>query len=541
MNIPQVFAEQGDVITSVLKLLKCLNISYTYTNLKLKLEEHPDYPSLLSISEVLREYGVVNYVMKTNVSTLLTIRSPFIVQSGSTSISGYTFSVVREMDAGYVTCYDTDKGNWVRIHLDDFAAVWTGIVLVVTSKENAIEKGYNENQKVERRRNIFILAGAVFFPLLTLVSGIAVIFQDGRPALFPLTFLVLSLIGAIVSTMLLMLELGNFNVALKKFCRSNNCGSVHTSAGNGVAGVSWSALGIAYFTGTAAFMLTNGVTGKLSLLIVSLLSLAASAFTIYSFYYQWRVLKKWCSLCVSVQVILLLQAFIAMSDEWLSGAGVSDIPPTLLISLSVNYALSFFLVVVVRVLLKTEKEAAQYKVAFKQLKLNEAVFEVLSSGQKAVTENTQGLGILLGNPQAANRLIKVCNPYCGPCAEIHPEIEHLVRQYPDDLQVQIIFTATDNDKAALPVRHFMALSELADKTLLNRALDEWYSAKEKDYRLFSTRFPVTPDLPEHGDKLKDMREWCTKMDIRYTPTIFFNGRQLPPSYQVGDLKYLLSA
>lgn len=36
-----------------------------------------------------------------------------------------------------------------------------------------------------------------------------------------------------------------------------------------------------------------------------------------------------------------------------------------------------------------------------------------------------------------------------------------------------------------------------------------------------------------------MEKWCKETDIRFTPTIFINGYELPAAYDIEDLNYFL--
>ena len=61
-----------------------------------------------------------------------------------------------------------------------------------------------------------------------------------------------------------------------------------------------------------------------------------------------------------------------------------------------------------------------------RVKFNTEIFDTLLKKQKQITLPTEGIGIDLGNPEATNTLIKVCNPYCGPCANAHSKIKKLL-------------------------------------------------------------------------------------------------------------------
>lgn len=162
--------------------------------------------------------------------------------------------------------------------------------------------------------------------------------------------------------------------------------------------------------------------------------------------------------------------------------------------------------------------------------------------QKQITEDANGLGITIGNPNATNTIIKVCNPYCGPCAKAHPEIEALLEAN-NDLKVQIVFTATNNeeDSAALPVKHLLSIAEKDNAALTKQALDDWYLTEKKEYNSFASKYPLDIELKKQDLKVEAMSKWCNEVGITFTPTFFINGYQLPDVYKISDLQHFLSA
>jgi protein-disulfide isomerase len=210
-----------------------------------------------------------------------------------------------------------------------------------------------------------------------------------------------------------------------------------------------------------------------------------------------------------------------------------------------NYLLLFALPVLLWYAAKPNilrlQEAKNTKREYLRIKFNTEIFGALLKKQKAINLPVDGLGIDLGNPAAANTIIKVCNPYCGPCAKAHPKIEELLEQNAN-LKAKIIFTAANNDEnpAVKPVRHLLAIAEQGNKEkMIKQSLDDWYLSETKDYDLFAAKYPMNGELLKQGDKIEAMAKWCTEMDIGFTPTIFINGYQLPDAYSIEDLQYFL--
>ena len=152
------------------------------------------------------------------------------------------------------------------------------------------------------------------------------------------------------------------------------------------------------------------------------------------------------------------------------------------------------------------------------------------------------LGITLGNKDAKNTIIKVCNPYCAPCARAHEELKELLENN-KDIKVQVIFNATNapDDKRSAPVKHLLAIASKGNEVEIEKAMDDWYLSPDKNYEVFAGKYHMNGELKKQDEKIHEMAAWCTATDIAYTPSIFVNGHLLPESYKIDDLKYILRA
>ena len=139
-------------------------------------------------------------------------------------------------------------------------------------------------------------------------------------------------------------------------------------------------------------------------------------------------------------------------------------------------------------------------------------------------------------------MIKVCNPYCGPCAGAHPVINELIENN-SEIRLQIIFTPSPDadDYRNKPIKNLLAVRQNGSDIEIKKALDEWYLAEDKDYERFNKLYPYSQEiLDSQIPKIEKMHEWCEKVNIEFTPTFFLNNHQLPELYSVADLRYFLS-
>ena len=192
-------------------------------------------------------------------------------------------------------------------------------------------------------------------------------------------------------------------------------------------------------------------------------------------------------------------------------------------------------------LYESQKENRYNKAEVTRLKHNPLLFDGLLKKQKSHNNNTEGLGITIGNPNAKYKIVKICNPYCGPCSTAHIALGQLVQKNAD-VQLQIIFLTGTNkkDPTRIVARHLLAIAEEKDEQLMEHALDDWYLPERKDYDKFASLYPVSEVARDNEHKIDEMLKWIRTADIQSTPSVFVNGHMLPKNYSVNDLKYFLS-
>ncbi len=525
--------------------LKELSVKVTDTTLENALISHPDYPSLLSISDVLSDYGVTNVSFKANFEKLEKTPTPFITQIKGEEGQESFYTITRSFTSNGLSYYNPERHRWEDIGKENFEKKWQGIVLLADVEEKRDEENYIKKYREEARLKAAKYVTYLSLPLIAIIESISALVNYSTSAIYPVLFSLFSLAGSVIGSLLLWYDVDQYNPVLQQICSSGkkvNCGAILHSKAAKIAGISWSNIGFTYFAGGLFVLLFTGIVHPQALFVLAWLNVLAIPYVFFSLYYQWRIARQWCVLCLCVQGLLVLQLLTALTAGWYQAVPVSSIfSNKLIITIILSYSIPFFIVSLLMPAYRSAKESRRNKIELQRLKHNPQIFSALLAKQKAVTENPEGLGITIGNPYASNKIIKVCNPYCSPCAKAHTPIEELVHNN-DDVQVQIIFTVTDDnkDKRAAPVKHLLAIAEKENEALIKQALDSWYLAEQKDYEKFASKYPMNGELQRQGEKLEAMSTWCNKNEIIFTPTFFVNGNQLPEMYTVNDLKYFLS-
>jgi uncharacterized membrane protein/thiol-disulfide isomerase/thioredoxin len=530
---------ESNCVLTVTKLIRVLNIKVTKKTIKESLEKHPNYPSLLSVSDSLNTWKINNLSLEATPENLKEFPVPFMVQIARDRET--YFVLVKELHANYVVVSDPVVPKWRKMPMKEFIDKWTSIAMLIGADENAGEKDFKSIRKLELINKIprYIFLGLILSTILLICINYFT--RLGVSSLPPIFLILLKSIGCYITTILLRYEIDQSDPAVKQMCKSGNkfnCDAILQShAAKRIDIFTWSEIGFIYFVSGFAILLTTYFNTQ-ALSVLAWLNVLALPYTVFSVYYQWRVAKQWCILCLSVQAILVLEALTGL----LGGMYTTLTPITPLelaryFSFAIGTALIWLLI---KPILLEAREGKKDKRELLRLINNPQVLKGLLHRQKAIEHDTTGLGITLGSSVAKNKIVKVCNPYCGPCSAAHPIIEDLLKEN-NDLQVQIIFTANDeNDKRSLTVKHLLAIADKNNPILLQNALDDWYRAPKKDYDAFSVKYKLGAELLEQGAKLAAMKDWCAKTDILGTPTFFINGYQLPELFSTRDLKLFLS-
>jgi uncharacterized membrane protein len=513
--------------------LKSIKVKVSLSTIDQTLSEHPDYPSFLSITDSLKKWNVDCLALQANANNLLSIPTPFI-----TILKDGQFIVVREILDDEIKIIN-QYGKKELVKMNQFIEKWTETIIIAESNELSGEIDYIKKQRTAIL-NQFIIA---LIPIGILVS-VLVPFINGSVDLVPSLFVVTTLIGLAASVLLLWYDIDKGNPLLKQICsgiQKSSCSAVLNTKAASIGGiVTWSEVGFFYFSSSLLFVAFVGISTVLP--VLNVFSLLALPYVIFSIYYQWRVAKQWCVLCLWVQAVLLIEGILTIINNLVSYTAIEQVINTnwfVVLIVLIIPIISWYLL---KPILKRNQAAKYEKRSYLKLKYDEQVFNSLLQRQPSIIAYpTEGLGITIGNPNATKTIVKVCNPYCGPCATAHPELEKIIKDNPS-IKAQIIFTTTNNekDRGLKPVKHLLAIAAKGDDLLTEHALDDWYLAKEKNYDKFAIKYPINGELQKQAENIDLMKTWCDKVKIEYTPTIYIDGYKLPRNYQLKDINYFLS-
>lgn len=111
-----------------------------------------------------------------------------------------------------------------------------------------------------------------------------------------------------IATLLVWHDIDRYSPAVQAVCgisKKLNCNAVLDSKGSGLFGIKWSTIGFSYFVGGLLYIMVKGFDHATALSTLWQINLLGTLYVFYSLYYQWKIAKNWCVLCLLVQVVLI--------------------------------------------------------------------------------------------------------------------------------------------------------------------------------------------------------------------------------------------
>lgn len=508
------------------KLLRALNVKANKSVIKKSLKEHPEYPSVLAISDCLADYEVESYCYRVDKKQIKIeeLVFPFLAHYYDTK-----FVFVNSISNDRVS-YSDENVEDGTMSFNELLHLWNGITFHAKPNEKSGEVNYYTN-----RVNSFIFSLKLPVLISTFIILIASFWLQKGFSMPFVGLLCTKIMGLGTALFLIAKSLNNRNPYVKNICSlvgKNDCNSILKSeAAKITSWLSWSDVGFLYFSSTFLLFLIDPYN-----IFLPILSYLALPYTVYSISYQF-IKKQWCVLCCLIQAVLVMEGllFIISKDFSINPnlIGVQNIV-NLLLALMVPIVIWSYL----RPTLINAQQLRSVKRQLNKFKYNYEMFEQNLTAQTKYDISKDLSPISLGNPNSETVLTIISNPFCPPCAEMHMKIDELLKSRA--LRVDVLFTSFSNQdmEKTRVSRHLSALYMKADNCI-HKAMNDWYSSSKKDYETWALKYPIVL-TPEVDEVTQRQSKWCHSVKITATPTVLINGYKLPDLYRIDDLKYLLN-
>jgi hypothetical protein len=521
--------------TTFTNFLKSHNVKVTKATAEKYVETHPDYPSMLAYADALDAWKIENAAIQITSEQLLEIPTPFITFSRR---NGGTFSVIRNVADNFIERLDTEKG-WVRDKLEDFLPDWSGVVMLAETNEISGENDYETKLRTERLQALRL---PLAFTLLGIIILATFVFNAATLGIYSVLLGITKTALAIITTLLLIKSIDTNNAFVNKLCNAGtklSCQSIlESNAAKITEWLSWSDVGFIYAVGSLIgllFSLSSPAYFEGFIFITLITSGLGALFSIYSVYYQGVIAKMWCPLCLGVVALFWTELALAGSYIYANGFVITNATLVLLLS-SIAFLIPVAFLLIYKTTAASAQKADSVERELERLKSNPKIFETLLASEREMPFLPQGMGVVeLGNPEAENTLTLVTNPLCGWCGKMHHRVNKVLAESPNlKCQVVLLTNSDDIDDTARIARTIFSVPQ----ELRHKAIDDWFARNDRNFDAWQTIYSEYEEKDVATVFETDQRMWSNEAEVKSTPTIFFNGRELPDSVQVEDLVQL---
>jgi uncharacterized membrane protein len=517
-----------------MKKNKNLELIITYLNLRVTadaidtfFENHPAYPSMASITDAFNVWKIPNAAVGISPEQLSEINLPAIAPLTDNHVEFYV--VIQQVTENSIQYYDTEKGL-ETLPINEFLQKWTGTALLFEPNANSGQDEYETAQKEVSQSNI-VFNLQIFTALLLVAISAYSLFAE--PPLLVTLHQCFSIFGLGLSVALLLIEYSNNTDITKKLCEVKATVSCEDIVKNKEAKLfgwlGYAEIGLVYFASfvLVAFYYFVNQNLHISHHYVSLLALS---FIPFSIYYQSQIAKKWCTLCLYVQGVLLVQGgfsfFYLQNSHWVIPQA-KDILASITAFLVVG-SVWFFVK-------KILNENAKLRVHVK--KLNKLRFEpsfftnwLMVRPTIDFTQTPQE--IVFGDSNAYNTLLLVLNPLCGSCLDTLKTGLSLWKTYPENLKL-IVRMLGETEHHELFITHL--LDQYDSSNLEQKML---FHFKNRDYDTFMKHYDKS-QFGRNNETFLLHEKWAEENQITKTPVVFFNNVQIENPFEIEDLVHYI--
>jgi uncharacterized membrane protein len=269
-------------------------ITIDKTEFEFQLQSHPDYGSLLAISDTLSFLNIENGAIQVVVSEIELLPNRFITFLSKENTEPELCFIEKRENAYF---YSKDR-KYIEITKSELEKKWQEIVLLVDKPEYEVNISNNKN--------------AWILPLLLSIVAIITLIQ-GQATVESKFFIIFPIIGLLFSIIALKDLFGTKSEIITNFCNisaSTSCSTVVNSDKWKIfKHINFSDLSIIFFAtqflGIFTFLISGDVSSFLH--IQEILLLCSIPIVLASLYFQKIVEKKWCPICLVIIGLVLCE------------------------------------------------------------------------------------------------------------------------------------------------------------------------------------------------------------------------------------------
>lgn len=515
--------ERSRVYGLINKFLKQSNLYIGQDKLRSNLYSNPNFPGIVAIADEFE-----------NLNMELSLLESEDKEKDFVDLPDLFLALVKDYHGADRLALIQKNNTNVKVIFDDtiiqtitpskFIESWSGIIAVL-EKKTALKYYFD------------LYFTKVNILISMLVFGVLFWFIRSDLGLLQSLHFILGIAGLILSVLIFYVDAEINSSLVGKVCTSEkyNCNDVINSVGSTVFKYfKLSDIVVVYFVSLLCCHILFIDNPQYLYSLFSLLAFLSIPAIFYSVYYQWKILKNWCSLCLSIVFVLCLQITVLLflpHNEIDLNLYFLACTAFLFTSIYLGWAK-------IRELLNIAKELSVVNIKYHSFKRNIQVFNYLhTKNPKIDTAIETGKEIAFGNKDAELQLIFIINPDCPFCKKAYIAIDNILRNYGDSVYVIFRFYLFGNDDLEIESANKMLRIYHTDTENSYSHIKQMFEGDNSHNGLNNNGESLDVNF---NDVLIAQKQWCEANNINYAPAVILNQRLYPTEqYEFNDLSFFI--
>jgi hypothetical protein len=512
-------------LTSLFHYLEKEEISIDKKEFDFQLQSHPDYPSLMAIVDTCDFFNIENGAINVDVSELELLPKQFVAYLNDET-NNARLHYIEKKDEDYI---ELKNRKVTVIAKEEITKRWKGVVLLVEKSQTEISVSKNSKMSI-----------SLFF----IVVAFVVVLSQFNENFYVKLFFLLPALGFLLSVAALKDLFGAKSELINNFCRMTATESCNVVVDSNkwliFKYLNFSDLSIVFFASQFIslflFILTENVASFF--IINKLLFLGAIPLIVLSLYYQKFVEKKWCSICLTISFLLLVELGFIVSLN-LDDYNITLQSVTLF---GFIFTTTFFGWRSLRKIMSQHKDLKEFQFKGSRFIKNYEIFKnTLIASNPLLDDLNKNHKILIGNKESPVKITVISSPFCGHCRGVHSLMEEILERHNDKVcfDIRFNFNAELADERSKKIHEYLlSLYYKNGEESFRNGLKNWFEVNDKNVEIDAA---ITVEMKTKiNDLLENQFSWNQKNNLNFTPVILINHFAYPKQYERNDLIYFIN-
>jgi len=489
-----------------------------------QVETHPDYPSLLAFADAFSFFKIPNMAAKLFADQLESLPNSFVALLGEDMKQDYLAHVTKK-NGLYQFTYEKQTKKLNTIELKKY---WQDIVFLAEKPEDFTNATPKNNPIKTLVLSVFAL----------LILGIIYWFSG---ALFSVLIGAISMVGIFLSIEALKTELGIESKVSKNMCNvvaNADCSTVINSNK-----ITWlknfkiSDISIWFFSSQLLSILLFSVYGAIEnyFSLILFVFVLAIPMTLYSIFFQYKIEKKWCPICLGIIVLVYVQLLLLAINN---SAFLPSFNLKIVSLFVLGLSLVAFLVYMIKPLLLNIKNLKEENIKNLRFKRNYSIFK--NNLEKEEQQFFEHTNLVLGNSNSSLKISIVTSPLCEYCKEAHEILHKILKNNHKNLSISVRFNYSDKFDENTQKLFFRLIEIHQEKGdfAFSDALQNWF--ENKNINQWLSKYGEPTNNEQIKTQLQAISQENVSKSLNFTPNIFINQYKFPNLYERNDLGYFIN-